>query len=112
MKKVIVALVLCTLMSLNTANAKTTFLPKVGNSIGTRNTTSASANNAARCVSTGYTFTSMSGCGELLDVCPQAPTHFRYCCPQGYRYTLEQCQAMGKVSVGTDAPNCDYYKCE
>ncbi len=112
MNKIFLIAALSVLMSLDMAQAKTTFLPKMGNSIGSGNKTTASANNAARCYALGYTFTSASGCEELLSVCPQASTHYRYCCPRGYRYTIEQCQAMGKVAIATDVKTCDYYKCE
>ena len=112
MKKVFVTIVLSLLVSLSTAQAKTTFLPKAGNSIGSGRKVYSNANNAARCNSLGYIYTNTSGCGELLDVCPNATGYYHSCCPRGYRFTLEQCQAMGKLPVATEVKTCDYYACE
>ena len=82
------------------------FLPNSSESVGQR-----AANDPTDCVSQGYDKTSCAN-GALAEGCPsegQHPTHYRVCCPDGYKYTIDQCPDIGLRS--TD--NCHgYYRCD
>lgn len=66
--------------------------------------------NAQRCNAEGYTYTSCASDMLLADPCPYDSSYYANCCPDTYRYTASECQAMGK---DPGVYSCGgYYKCE
>ena len=86
------------------ANAKVVFLAKDTASIGAGQT------NDLNCEEQGYTYTSSKCSNGLAIPCPTNSNYFKVCCPEGYKYTREECVSNARpLSVD----NCyGYYKCD
>lgn len=72
------------------AVAKVVFLPSDDSSIGL------SGVNNVDCQSQNYQYTQANCAGALYDACPSNSSYYKECGPQGYKYTIQECEEQGK----------------
>ena len=62
------------------------------------------------CNNRGYTKTNCKRNEVALEFCPQNSSYFRYCCPEGFSSTKEECYDAG---MKPGSRSCHgYYRCE
>ena len=107
MKKfLLVSLSLAWICCATAADAKVVFLADPNAKVAVSAGSGSSNNNGGSCSSEGYTYTAANCSNGLAMPCPSDNTHFKICCPSGYKHTKEECVS----NISTD--NCyGYYKC-
>lgn len=86
------------------SHAGVQFLPGMDSSVGSYNSSyqEKQQTNADKCRAAGYSTTYCSSGRYLTNECPYDRNYYKSCCPEGYRYTREDCYNNGfRVSRDT-----------